>query len=601
MAPGIDPFRRALRSPPVAAAPRNLASALHRALRLCAMPEGWLAGQLRYAILSRLPIPGPRGSDGAGAERLAAAGPGLWPGMPERGAALLAGEIELLGRKLPLPEPFWSFRPEGDRLMAELHGFAWLADLVAAGNAGIVRARELIDQWLTLPESRSRDLRHPAIAGRRLAAWLQSANRLLVGGDAGFDERLHRAVAEDATRLARLLPGGLCGGALIEATKGLLLASLVLPQGRRWEGPAMARLAAELDRQILPDGGQVERNPSRQLRVIRDLAEIEIAFARAGRPTTPALGAALRSLAPLIRLLQHGDSGLALFNGANEETAGLIETVLTAAGETPQAMTKAPHAGFQRLAAGRMVALVEAGRPAPPGFDGGAHAGTFAIEVSIGTERLITGCGAHAADADWAEALRATAAHSTLSIAHSDSSPLLPGDGLASRPGFVSCKREEEAGTLWLELSHDGYGPRFGLRHRRRLYMTAGGEELRGEDRVEPLNDSREERTEALPVTIRFHLHPDVQASLAQNGHTVLLRLASGAGWRLRIDGEGAAVALAESVYAGRRGRLRRSQQVVVETGYRGPESWVRWALTRELRKAEPLGRPDEDPPADLG
>jgi uncharacterized heparinase superfamily protein len=592
MAPGIDPLRRAFNSRLAVSRPGAVASAM----RLWAMPEGWIVGQLRYALLSRLPSPRPRGlaQEDPARQGLATTGSGLWPGMPERGAAILAGEIELLGRKLPLSQPFWSLVPDNARLTAELHGFAWLADLVSAGNAGIVLARQLIDQWLLLPESRSRPLRHPAIAGPRLAAWLQSADRLLVGGDAGFDERLRRRILDEAASLARLLPAGLCGSSLIEALKGLLLAGLALPEGRHWERHAMVWLERELSRQVLPDGGHVERNPSRQLRLVRDLAEIDVARARAGRPVSPAIAAALRALAPVLRLLQHGDGGLALFNGANEETAGLIETVLTAAGETPQAMTRAPHVGFQRLAAGRMVVLVEAGRPAAPGFDRGAHAGTFAIEVGIGAERLITNCGAHPADANWEEALRATAAHSTLSIGGGDSSMLLPADGIANRPTFVSCKREEEAGAIWLELAHDGYGARFGLRHRRRLYLPASGEELRGEDRVEPLGGDGK----AAPLTIRFHLHPEVQATLAQNGHTVLLRLASGGGWRLRVDG--AAVSLVESVYAGRRGRLRRSLQILVETRHEAPASSVRWALTRELRKVEPLGRPDDEPPADL-
>jgi uncharacterized heparinase superfamily protein len=597
MAPGIDALRRALDTRSALSRPGRFTSVM----RLWAMPEGWLAGYLRYLLLSRLPglSPGRLARQNPTREGLEAGGwtiaaPGLWPGMPERGAAILAGEIELLGRKLPITQPFWSLAPDNARLAAELHSFAWLADLVSAGNTGIVLARQLIDQWLLLPESRDRVLRHPAIAGPRLAAWVQSADRLLVGGDAGFDERLRRRILGEATSLARLLPAGLCGAALIEALKGLLLAALALPEGNGWERQAMIWLERELGRQVLPDGGHVERNPSRQLRLVRDLAEIELARARAGRPGSPAIGAALRASAPVLRLLQHGDGGLALFNGANEETAGLIETVLTAAGETPRAITKAPHLGFQRLAAGRMIAVVDAGRPAAPGFDRGAHAGTFAIEVGIGAERLITNCGAHPADADWEEALRSTAAHSTLSIDGADSSSLLPGDGIATRPAFVDCRREEQAGAIWLELAHDGYGPRFGLRHRRRLYMPASGDELRGEDRVEPLGD----RAQGSSLTIRFHLHPEVHATLAQNGHTVLLRLASGAGWRFRVDG--APISLVESVYAGRRGRLRRSQQVLVEDRYDGAARSIRWALTRERRKAEPLGRSEEEAPVDL-
>ena len=48
---------------------------------------------------------------------------------------------------------------------------------------------------------------------------------------------------------------------------------------------------------------------------------------------------------------------------------------------------------------------------------------------------------------------------------------------------------------------------------------------------------------------LRFHLHPDVQASVQQDGGTVLLRLKSGSFWRLRADG--ARLDLEETIYLG--------------------------------------------------
>ena len=63
------------------------------------------------------------------------------------------------------------------------------------------------------------------------------------------------------------------------------------------------------------------------------------------------------------------------------------------------------------------------------------------------------------------------------------------------------------------------------------------------------------------PFTLRFHLHPDVQASLQQDGEAVLLRLRSGGGWRLRADG--ARLSLEESIYLGG-AEPRRSEQVVL-------------------------------------
>jgi uncharacterized heparinase superfamily protein len=143
----------------------------------------------------------------------------------------------------------------------------------------------------------------------------------------------------------------------------------------------------------------------------------------------------------------------------------------------------------------------------------------------------------------------------------------------------VLCRRQEVDGNLWLELSHDGYQQRFGLVHHRRLYLAATGEELRGEDKLVGKG-----RGQAL--AIRFHLHPHVQASLLQNAASVLLKLPSGAGWRLRSSG--GSMALEQSVYLGRAGEIRRTQQVVISNTMEGEEASIKWGLRREAKpKAE--------------
>jgi uncharacterized heparinase superfamily protein len=80
-------------------------------------------------------------------------------------------------------------------------------------------------------------------------------------------------------------------------------------------------------------------------------------------------------------------------------------------------------------------------------------------------------------------------------------------------------------------------------------------------------------------VAIRFHLHPDMQVSLIQSGGAALLRARSGAAWRLRAAG--ASIELAESIYLGRRGEARRSEQVVLTAALAGDTTSVKWALRR--------------------
>ena len=238
--------------------------------------------------------------------------------------------------------------------------------------------------------------------------------------------------------------------------------------------------------------------------------------------------------------MRHGDGGLALFNGSKEETPPLIDLVLTQAGRGGRGPSALTEGGFQRLQAGRSVLLVDCGAPPPPGVDRYAHAGTLSMELSVGRDRLIVNCGAFpAGPPEWRDAARATAAHSTLVIADLSSSELKP-DGLGRRPVTVEAQRQEANGAHWLEASHDGWKQVFGAVHRRRLYMAESGEDIRGEDAVEAPTPQ--------PFTVRFHLHPDVNASVQQDGEAVLLRLRSG-GWRLRADG--ARITLEESIYLG--------------------------------------------------
>ena len=195
-------------------------------------------------------------------------------------------------------------------------------------------------------------------------------------------------------------------------------------------------------------------------------------------------------------MMRHGDGGLALFNGSKEETAALVELVLTQAGRGGRGPLALAEGGFSRMQAGRSVLLVDCGVPAPPGLDRFAHAGTLSMELSVGRDRLIVNCGAFiAGPAEWHDAARATAAHSTLVIGDLNSSELKP-EGLGRRPTVVEVNRQEAAGAHWLDVSHDGWKKSFNALHRRRLYMAESGEDIRGEDLIEA--------PEPQPFTLRF-------------------------------------------------------------------------------------------------
>ena len=210
--------------------------------------------------------------------------------------------------------------------------------------------------------------------------------------------------------------------------------------------------------------------------------------------------------------------------------------------------------------------------PALAPYDRRAHAGTLGFEMSLGAERVVVNCGAFpAADAAWEKALRSTTAHSTVAVDDASSSELIAGGGFGRRVHAIECAREESEGNVWIVASHDGYEDNFGLIHRRRLYLAAGGDDFRGEDSLVGPHRGH--------FTLRFHLHPGVQTSLIQNGAAAILRLPSGAAWRLQVNG--GHIDVAESVYLGRRGEMYRAEQVVVAGQLTGRGATVKWAFKR--------------------
>jgi uncharacterized heparinase superfamily protein len=212
---------------------------------------------------------------------------------------------------------------------------------------------------------------------------------------------------------------------------------------------------------------------------------------------------------------------------------------------------------------------MDAGAPPGPGLDRLSHAGTLAFEYSFGKDRVVVNCGAAPAlTGPWANALRATAAHSTLIIADVSSSEIRDSE-LGRRPQHVDPHRQTLGGVHWIEASHDGWQKLFGAVHHRRLGLSENGEELQGEDLIEAATPQ--------PFAIRFHLHPNVTASLQQDGETVLLRTPSGLGFRLRA--EGAAPHVEESVYFGQ-SEPRRAEQIVLPGHQDGPQH-IKWTITR--------------------
>jgi uncharacterized heparinase superfamily protein len=358
---------------------------------------------------------------------------------------------------------------------------------------------------------------------------------------------------------------------------------------------SLARVRRVLPVTVTPDGGHASRSPQAALELLFDLETLDDALAQRGLTAPDELLRAIDRLSGAVRFFTLQDGRLAAFHGGEELEKPYVAAA-RAQEESSERAAPVARNGYQRLEARALQVCADAAPPAPGAWSVAACAQPLAIEVLAGQRRLIVG-GGWSPDAQAPQAMRLVDAASTASLGDAAcGEPLrgfaaqMLGPRLTRVARKVEAKRHEAPGALWLELSHDGWVERFGLKHERRLYLDVEADELRGEDRFVPVGGKAAAGGRRfVPFMVRFHLHPDVQAQIARDRKSVLLKPEGDEhGWWLRNDaGE---VGLEPSVHY-RLGQPRRSQQIVLRGQARIAEgARLRWKLSA-------AGRVDAGPP----
>lgn len=513
-------------------------------------------------------------------------------GLFARGRQLIAGNFLLAGYLVEAPgKMLWDIPSPHSDFTDEAQGFVWLDDLAAVGDAAArAKAQAWVWGWIARYGRGDGPGWQPGLTGRRLLRSVNHAFLLLQGRSKPESDAYFRALTTQTVWLSRHWQKARPGLERFEALAGLICAGLALTGLGDRVTAAVRGLARDCERGVDPDGGVPSRNPEELLEVFTLLLWAESALTEAGRSVPLEIQGAMARIAPTLRLLRHADGGLARFHGGGRGLEGRLDMALaTAPGRAPSA--PGPAMGYCRLSAMRTSVIVDAAAP-PEGVEG--HASTLAFELTSGRRPVIVSCGSGAPfGPEWRRAGRATASHSTLSIEGFSSSRFAEGgrEVLTDRaPVTLSRFQPGEAGPI-LHLAHGGWALTHGLIHRRDLSLSADGRRLAGSDALVAGTAEEKARFEALMTrshlegagfAVRFHLHPDVDASLDLGGTAVSLALKSGEIWIFRPEGGTAALSLEASVYL-ERGRLspRATRQIVLSGRARDFRTEVGWTLAK--------------------
>ena len=555
----------------------------------------------------------------------------------ESGFLGLAGSVARIGRGSP-----FDCAPPGDAWARELHGFAWLRHIDVAvlmgdeprdygrnldmrphgdlddggpenapgndqGNdlgGGLGRgdpdtwARRCVLDWLARERNSGAGFAsgHAAVAhlpdvrARRIVSWLSAAMVLLDGSEPAEFDAVLRGLSADVTALSaqwRLLGDG---RERLTALTALTFARVAFEEEDDQLDSVLAMLTAEIDRQVLPDGGHISRNPAALIDVLLDWLPLKSCFDARGMEVPPGLLAGIERAVGMVRFLRLGDGGIARFNGMGVADASTIATLLAYDERPVRDAVLAPSSRYARLDRGGTIVIVDAGPPPPIEHASEAGAGVLALEASVGKQLLFVNMGAPGpTDSDWRAVSRATASHTGASLGEMSSAQLVRVPGMASGgrampaalSGTVRASVQSVEDGVALEASHEGYVARYGLVHRRVVGVDLTGA-IAGADHFEPRQ--RGAGAEEVPFSVHFHLHPSTSVDASAEGMTgraasLVLTLADGSRWRLEVTG--AATSIEESTFLASSSGPQPSLRVVAR-GISTGGSTVAWTVRRE-------------------
>ena len=548
--------------------------------------------RIMLAGMASLSYPGTR------AEQLLLAPQELRTADPSFATELYNGHFGLAGKlaEVDTESPF-EIDPPSEGWARELYGFGWLRHLRAAGSElSREQAKVLVNDFIALKRSLPGLAWQPEIMGRRVISWLSNSVLVLDTGEPQAYETFLRALSSQLRYLSASYRDAPDGVPRLVSLMALVYAGLCIAEQQAVVERYTRPLCKELERQILPDGGHISRNPEALVELLLDLLPLKQCFVARDRPPPKELTDAIERIMPMLRFFRTSDGTLTRFNGAGPTPTDALATALAYDDVKGAPVRYAANSAYARLECGSTLFICDIGPTPAASLSMTAHAGFLSFEMSSGNAPMIVNCGTPSVDHDeWRPFSRSTPAHSTLTFEDVSSgefgtsgtngalptvdAPLL---GPANAQATLS-DQVDSTDNIRIRGSHDGYLERFGVTHARQMLIAPNGLLISAEDKLSAPQGlkSPDENLIAGDYAVRFHLHPSVRAELGSDGQSVELRLKNGEAWR--ITSNAPETTLEQSFFlADARGPQPTSQ--VVLGGFIGEASEVRivWNIERK-------------------
>ena len=490
----------------------------------------------------------------------------LWSGNKKNGNRIMNGFLRHQGESFPI-KYFWK-NSASDSWKDYLNSFMWIRDLRTIGtNNSRILLRKFIKEWISKNKYYSESSWKDEILSKRIFSLLTNLSFYFDTAEESFQRYLINFIYIQTTYLFSNVESRKNN---IFCLKAKILASLCIRALENKNLKLLKELDILLHEDLLDDGMYYTRSPSEHFFTLCSLIDIRNFLGTSKKKIPQNLNDKIEDMISVLKYFRIADGQLAIFNDHVYIQSQKIDNVIKKGRDKTN---KIPHflneAGYHRVAKNKLVFLMDCGQP--NNFN--TYAGTLSFEFSHQKNKIVVNCGSpFINNKKWHEAMRSTAAHSTLNLDEVNSSDIFFNRLNKTRKANVWSEKHEESNNIWINSAHSGYKDLFGIIHNRKIHIDPVKLIIRGQDYL--VRPKKNYTSTAKKFFILFHIHPEIELNVTSSRRKVVLKLKNNVGWEFICSEP--ILEIGDGIYLGEDKKVQKNNHILIRDNLI-PNKKIKW------------------------
>ncbi len=404
----------------------------------------------------------------------------LWRGDKKNGVKILDGFINYQKETVYIGKKIWGKNHGSQLWRCYLNSYMWVRDIRAVGtNKARIFLRKKLTEWLDYSDYLDESVWSTEVLSKRIFYLLTNLSFFFDTANEEFQINFSENINKQCILLFNRTKKQKNVLDDIFVIKAILLSTLCFRNLEKNYQLTVNLLKKIIEKKTLTDGMHYLRSPSEHFFFLCSLIDIRNFLGGQKKDIPSELNQKIREMINVLKFFRIGDGHLAIFNKYDFINIKKIDNVLKKVSHSIKLPKLSECSGFFRISKKKFTFIMDCGNPTQEK----THAGSLSFELSHLSEKIVVNSGSpFIRNQSLIDAMRSTAAHSTLNINEINSSDIFFDKDTTTRIANVQSKKYEQDDNIWIHSIHTGYEKIFGYLHQRIIHIDLNNLIMRGED-----------------------------------------------------------------------------------------------------------------------